>query len=185
MLSDLSRVVSHALRHEPWLYELELDDAGWVSVDGLLAAVRVEKPTWASLSEADLAQMIEQSEKKRHELRDGKIRALYGHSVPHKLSKEAAQPPAVLYHGTAPATVALIKESGLRPMGRQYVHLSADTATAEQVGKRKAGKPVILSVRAGDAYRAGVPFYLGNDQVWLADMIGPEFIDEGAINGAI
>ena len=26
----LSRVVSHALRHEPWLYELELDEDGWV-----------------------------------------------------------------------------------------------------------------------------------------------------------
>lgn len=180
MLNDLSRVVSHALRHEPWLYELELDDAGWVPVDELLAAVRGEKPAWADLSEADLAQMIKQSEKKRHELHDGRIRALYGHSVPHKLSKEAAQPPAVLYHGTAPATVSLIREGGLRPMGRQYVHLSADTATADQVGKRKAGKPVILSVRADEAYLAGVPFYRGNDQVWLADMIGPEFIDSEA-----
>lgn len=121
--------------------------------------------------------MIEQSEKKRHELHGDKIRALYGHSVPHKLAKDVAQPPAILYHGTAPATLALIKEGGLRPMGRQYVHLSADTATAEQVGKRKAGKPVILSVRAGEAYLAGVPFYRGNEQVWLADMIGPEFID--------
>lgn len=177
-LSDLSRIVSHALRHEPWLYELELDDAGWVSVDEILTAVRLEKPTWASLSEADLAQMIEQSDKKRHELRDGKIRALYGHSVPHKLSKEVSRPPAILYHGTAPTTVALIKEGGLRPMGRQYVHLSGDAATADQVGKRKAGKPVILSVKAGEAYQAGVPFYRGNDQVWLADTIGPQFIEE-------
>ncbi|KPF52062.1 RNA 2'-phosphotransferase [Novosphingobium sp. AAP1] len=177
-LSSLSRAVSHALRHEPWLYELELDEAGWVPIEDLLGALRTEKPAWAGMGEADLVYMIEQSEKKRHELRDGKIRALYGHSVPQRLSKEAAPPPAVLYHGTAPATVALIKEAGLRPMGRQYVHLSADTATAKQVGKRKAGKPVILSVRAGEAHRAGVPFYLGNDQVWLADMIGPEFIDE-------
>lgn len=179
-LNLLSRAVSHALRHEPWLYELELDDAGWVSVSELLTAVCVENPAWAGLNEADLMRMIEQSEKKRHELRDGRIRALYGHSVPHILSKELAQPPAVLYHGTAPSTVVQIKEGGLRPMGRQYVHLSTDTATAEQVGKRKAGKPAILSVRAGDAYRAGVPFYRGNDQVWLADMIGPEFIDPQA-----
>jgi putative RNA 2'-phosphotransferase len=41
-LNAFSRVVSHALRHEPWLYELELDDAGWVSVDELLAAVRAK-----------------------------------------------------------------------------------------------------------------------------------------------
>lgn len=68
-------------------------------------------------------------------------------------------------------------------MGRQYVHLSVDTATASQVGKRKAQKPVILSIRAGDAYGAGVPFYRGNDQVWLADMIGPEFIETSASEG--
>ena len=26
---ELSKTISHALRHEPWLYELELDDEGW------------------------------------------------------------------------------------------------------------------------------------------------------------
>lgn len=80
--TDLSRTVSHALRHEPWLYELELDDAGWVPVGALLAALRAEKPGWAALSEADLAQMMAQADKKRYQLRDGKICALYGHSTP-------------------------------------------------------------------------------------------------------
>lgn len=61
-------------------------------------------------------------------------------------------------------------------MGRQYVHLSMDTITAKQVGKRKTPKPVILQVRADDAYKAGVPFYRGNDLVWLADVVAPEFI---------
>ena len=31
-LTQISRVVSHALRHEPWLYELELDAEGWTEV---------------------------------------------------------------------------------------------------------------------------------------------------------
>ena len=41
-LSDLSRAVSHALRHEPWLYELELDEAGWVSMTSLVEVLRTE-----------------------------------------------------------------------------------------------------------------------------------------------
>lgn len=90
VFSDLSRTISHALRHAPWVYELEMDDAGWVRVDELLAAIRSEKSVWTRLTEADLAQMIEQSEKKRHELHDGKIRALYGHSVPRKLERTGA-----------------------------------------------------------------------------------------------
>lgn len=49
-LSDLSRAVSHALRHEPWLYELEFDHEGWVGTDQLVAALRAERPDWRDLS---------------------------------------------------------------------------------------------------------------------------------------
>ncbi|MDR3510263.1 MAG: RNA 2'-phosphotransferase [Caulobacteraceae bacterium] len=176
-LTNLSRAVSHALRHEPWLYELELDEAGWVPVDALLAALRAENSSWASLSQADLAQMIARSDKKRHELNDGRIRALYGHSTPQRLLREPAEPPSVLYHGTSPETAEQIVREGLKPMGRQYVHLSIDTATAEQVGRRKAKAPVIMRVKAEAAHVGGVPFYRGNDLVWLADAIPPAFIE--------
>jgi putative RNA 2'-phosphotransferase len=175
--TDVSRTISHALRHEPWLYELELDDTGWVPVEALLAALRTENPAWADLSEADLVQMMAEAEKQRFEMRDGRFRALYGHSTPQKLSKEPAAPPAILFHGTAPKTVALIRKDGLRPMRRQYVHLSLDTATAMQVGRRKAKDPVILRIRAGEAHCEGVRFYRGNDLVWLADAVAPAFIE--------
>lgn len=177
-LRDVSRVASHALRHEPWLYELELDEGGWVTTEALLAALHGERPAWASLSEADLAQMIAQSDKKRHELRDGRIRALYGHSTPQRLSKEPAAPPAILYHGTSPQAAEHIRRDGLKPMSRQYVHLSVDTAMAEQVGRRKAKAPIILLVNAKLAHADGVHFYRGNDLVWLADEVPSAFIDE-------
>jgi putative RNA 2'-phosphotransferase len=61
-------------------------------------------------------------------------------------------------------------------MGRQYVHLSTDVATARQVAGRKRGAPVILTVWAGEAHRAGVPFYLGNEQVWLADAVPARYL---------
>lgn len=86
----LSKMASHALRHQPWLYELELDDEGWTPVEELLSALREEKPEWSALSEVDLAAMIARSDKKRHELRNGQIRALYGHSVSGKLLKQPA-----------------------------------------------------------------------------------------------
>ena len=104
-----------------------------------------------------------------HELRDGRIRALYGHSTPQKLLKEPAEPPALLYHGTSPEAMQRIKVGGLRPMSRQYVHLSTDTEMATQVGRRKADAPIILVVNAGKAHAGGVAFYRGND---LHAMIG-------------
>ena len=176
-LSDLSRAVSHALRHRPWLYELEFDDGGWVSADALLRALGTESAALSGLSESDLARMIATSNKKRHELCDGRIRALYGHSTPNRLQKEPVEPPATLYHGTSPETAELIQREGLRRMERQYVHLSIDRATAEEVGQRKAREPVILLVRAGAAHAAGVPFYRGNDLVWLADAISQVYIE--------
>ncbi|PKR87455.1 hypothetical protein CXZ10_19835 [Pleomorphomonas diazotrophica] len=98
-MNELSKVVPHALRHEPWLYELELDDEGWVATRGLLSALRPPRGGMADLGEADLSEMIAQSEKKRHEIAGGRIRALYGHSLPEKLLKQPAEPPGTLYHG--------------------------------------------------------------------------------------
>lgn len=175
-LGGVSRAVSHALRHEPWLYELELDDGGWVQVESLLSALRQERKTWASLTEADLAEMISASDKKRHEMRDGRIRALYGHSTPQRLAKEPAAPPEILYHGTSPEAATRIAASGLVPMRRQYVHLSVEVAMAEQVGRRKAAQPIILIVQAREAHVSGIPFYRGNGAVWLADHVPAQFI---------
>jgi len=105
------------------------------------------------------------------------MRALYGHSTPQRLRKVPATPPTVLYHGTAPATSAVILIEGLKPMGRQYVHLSVDLETAYKVGRRKAREPVILEVAAAAAHASGVVFYEGNEQVWLADGVPALFIE--------
>ncbi|QDV51349.1 RNA 2'-phosphotransferase [Gimesia fumaroli] len=98
----VSKATSHALRHEPWLYELELDDEGWTPVESLLASLRKERPEWAGLSRNDLVQMITRSSKQRHEILGGKVRALYGHTIAGKLKKTPATPPDVLFHGTSP-----------------------------------------------------------------------------------
>jgi putative RNA 2'-phosphotransferase len=169
--------MSHALRHEPWLYELELDEEGWVAVDSLLTALRQESPAWSNLTGQDLAEVIQGSDKQRHEMMEGRVRALYGHSVPGKLGKAKAAPPGLLFHGTAPAAGLRIREEGLLPMGRQYVHLSVDRDTAVAVGKRKSPDPVILLIKAHDAWEAGASFYAGNEKVWLADHVPAGFID--------
>jgi putative RNA 2'-phosphotransferase len=179
-LTDLSRAVSHALRHEPWLYELELDDEGWTDVDALLRALAAESKKWTGVSPEDLAAMMKAAQKQRFEMAGGRIRALYGHSVPGKLRRAAAAPPAQLFHGTAPGVVAKIRESGLLPMARQYVHLSVDEETALAVGRRKSAEPVLLVVAAKQAWDAGVAFYAGNDKVWLADSVPPAFIEPSA-----
>lgn len=172
---QLSKEISYALRHAPWEYELELDENGWVSVEQLLTAFK-ENSKWESVTIGDLEHIIENSDKKRHEIVDGKIRALYGHSIAMKIAKESAEPPIILFHGTARRFLEPIENKGLLPKGRQHVHLSNDIETALQVGKIHDDKPVILEIDAKKACDDGVKFYLGNDKVWLADNIPSKYI---------
>ncbi|WP_116115985.1 RNA 2'-phosphotransferase [Austwickia chelonae] len=176
-MSELSRIVSHALRHEPWVYELELDGQGWVSLAALVEALRVER-SWSKLTVSDVEVMVAGASKQRHEIRDGRIRALYGHSVPGRVERIPAEPPRWLFHGTSPSAAERIVVDGLLPMGRQFVHLSVDRETAWAVGSRKADVPVILRVDAQAAAETGVAFYAGNAKVWLADAVPREFITE-------
>lgn len=174
---DVSRAVSHALRHEPWLYELELDEDGWAPVDQLLEALHQQGGDWEAVDRRVLEQIVATAQKRRHEISGERIRALYGHSTPHRIIKQRSKPPVSLFHGTSPESWHSIKVSGLRPMGRQYLHLSGDVTTAMAVGRRKSPSPLILVVHAERAADAGIPFYVGNERVWLADFIPPEFID--------
>ncbi len=165
----LSKAISFALRHKPWVFELELDDRGWVAVDDLINAFRQNGSQWEKLAQSDIERIIATSEKERFEIKDDQIRALYGHSLPGKLKKTVASPPAILYHGTTSQVIDIIMKNGLKPMKRQYVHLSLDTETAIEVAKRKKGQVIVLQVSAQRAYQNGVKFYEGNEAVWLAD----------------
>lgn len=153
-LQKLSKEVSYALRHAPRQYGLELDSEGWVDVELLLEALH-KNELWKSISMKDLEEMIRASDKKRHEICNGRIRAFYGHSTPEKIQKKLMEPPEILYHGTARRSISSILKQGLLPHDCE---------------------PCILEVAAGKAWRNGVAFYYGNESVWLADWIAAEYL---------
>lgn len=177
-LRDLSKLVSHALRHEPAAYGLKLDADGWVALDAFIAAVRASDARWRDVTPADLEAIGSAFEKKRHEISAGRIRASYGHSVEAAIDRPAIEPPAMLYHGTSPEAAEAIVKEGLRPMERTHVHLSVDLTGAREVGLRKSSTPVLLGVRARDAHAQGHRFYKVDGRVWLADAVPPAFLDK-------
>ena len=172
----LSKEISYALRHVPWEYELELDSEGFVPTSQLLAAINENGKHGREITVNDIEYIIANSDKTRFEIQGDRVRALYGHTIPMHISKEPIVPPAILYHGTTHKAAQIILKDGLKPMKRQYVHLSVDTDTAVQVGKRRDSDPVILKIDAAKAHSDGVKFYKGNDKVVLADYIPPEYI---------
>lgn len=173
---ELSKEVSYALRHAPWEYELEMDEEGFVPLEQLLTALDETGHYERNVTIEDLRRMMETSGKKRHEIVGDRIRALYGHSVPMHIKKGETIPPDVLYHGTTHRAIDRILKEGLRPMSRQYVHLSKDVDTAILVGKRRDDKPILLSIDAKQAFEEGIRFYLGNDKVVLVDYVPSKYL---------
>lgn len=170
----LGKTISYALRHHPEKFDLELDDEGWVDTELLLLSL---KDQWGVLSEKDIYDVMDHSDKKRYEIKNGKIRALYGHSFEKKIKRIPVKPPQYLYHGTARRFIDSIMEKGLLSMDRQYVHLSEDIETAIKVGSRHDTYPVVLKVYAREACKEGVLFYEANDQVWLSETIESKYLE--------
>lgn len=174
--TKISRFLSYVLRHRPDEVGLTLDEGGWVGVDELLAACAARG---RRISRADLEYVVANNDKRRFAFDDdrARIRASQGHSVEVDLGYEPADPPALLYHGTAERFLVSIMRGGLVRGSRHHVHLSPDPATAREVGTRH-GRPLVLEVRSGDMARAGVTFYLAANGVWLTDRVPPEYLRE-------
>jgi putative RNA 2'-phosphotransferase len=130
-----------------------------------------------TLSRGAQAEGLAAAGKRRFQIEGNRIRARYGHSLARPIRYEPCAPPPRLYHATSPDGLASIRREGLRPMERQYVHLSPDPETALHVGARHADRPVVLTVRAAQAHAAGVEFYQADDAVYLAKHIAVEFLE--------
>lgn len=152
----LSRFLSYLLRHRPPDYPLRFDPRGFVFWDELIETVQARFP---GATEEQILKVVEGPDKKRFELKEGKVRATYGHSFPVDLGLESVEPPENLYHGTARDLAQTILRDGLKPRGRQYVHLSPSVEEAVAVGSRRDPSPAVVVVRSREAHASGIRFY--------------------------
>jgi putative RNA 2'-phosphotransferase len=169
----ISKRMSYALRHRPDAVGITLDEAGWVPVPELLAALGIDRDT--------LLSVVANNDKQRFAIDHDaagreRIRASQGHSVPVDLGLEPVEPPVELFHGTPAENLDSILRHGLKKGRRQHVHLSVDVATARVVGLRRRPDVVILSIAAAAMAESGFTFYRSANGVWLTDAVPPAFI---------
>jgi len=187
-LVKLSKFLALILRHQPERFALALDEEGWTPLSEVMEILH-GLPNFRWATRADVMKVVEEGTgdgKRRFEVTEGHIRARYGHSLDQPIRYEPCTPPRRLYHGTSPESLESIRREGLRPMGRQYVHLSPDHKTAVRVGVRHTDDPIILTVRAAEAQAAGIEFYQVDEAVYLVRHVPPEFLEAGnrtGING--
>lgn len=168
----VSRFLSFLLRHRPADYPLRFDKQGFVPWGELFERVQDRFP---EITEKEVLSVIEGSDKKRFELREGRARATYGHSFPVDLGLESVEPPPHLYHGTARDLAQTILRDGLKPRGRQYVHLSPTLEEALAVGRRRDPSPTVLVIDSQAAYAHGIYFY-SSGPLFLAKEVPPKFL---------
>jgi len=168
----VSRFLSFLLRHRPTNYPLRFDGKGFVRWEDLVHRVEERFP---HITERELLAVIQDSEKKRFEYSDGKLRATYGHSFPVDLGLEDVVPLSPLYHGTARDLAHGILKEGLKPRGRQYVHLSSSLEEAVQIGRRRDPFPAVVLVNSLAAHEQGILFYQSGP-LFLTKSVPPKFL---------
>ncbi|MEU3981502.1 RNA 2'-phosphotransferase [Streptomyces sp. NPDC026672] len=168
----VSKYLAKHLRHQPERIGLVLDEGGWVEIDVLLAAAAAHG---FRVGREELDHVVAVNDKRRFAVEGTRIRASQGHTVEVDLGLPPATPPAYLYHGTVARSLDSIRASGLTPMSRHDVHLSADRETATRVGARR-GRPVVLSVDAGAMHRDGHVFHISANGVWLTRSVPVRYL---------
>ncbi|MFN8372217.1 MAG: RNA 2'-phosphotransferase [Anaerolineae bacterium] len=177
-LVPLSKFLALILRHKADEFGLTLDVDGFTDVDSVWKQINTRFP--GRYSYEDLLKVVEGDGdgKKRYEIVDGRIRALFGHSEGvREITYAPAVPPELLYHGTSQSALAIIRKEGLKAMRRQYVHFTVNTQRASKVASRHSDETVILTIRAGDAHRAGIVFYHPEEEHYLCEVLPPAFIE--------
>lgn len=95
----LSKFLSLILRHRAQDFGLNLDSQGFADFDTLREIVR--RRSNVEFSEEDWQAVLngQVDGKKRFEVVDDRIRALYGHSKVGPVEYPSVEPPSIVYHG--------------------------------------------------------------------------------------
>lgn len=169
----VSRLMAYILRHSPEEFGLRPDIEGFVSLSELVNALKTVYP---EITEDLVREIVENDPKGRYEIRGDKIRARYGHSFPVSLDHEEDTESRFLYHGTPRRNLPSILREGLKPMKRQYVHVSTEKIDALETGRRHGRDVVLLVIDAECLRKRGLKIYKAGKNVRIVERVPPDCI---------
>lgn len=170
---DISGFMSWALRHDPESAGIDVDEQGWTTIDGLVDAA-IDQYPFATRQVIEGVTSLDP--KGRYEISGDKIRAVYGHSIPVTINSASEDIPDTLLHGTATENVPSILEDGLKPMGREKVHLTSDEKEASKIGNRHSSDITILEVDVKGLEESGQSVEERSELIYTTNEVEPEYI---------
>ncbi|NJE43445.1 RNA 2'-phosphotransferase [Thermococcus sp. GR6] len=169
----VSKLMAYILRHSPEEFGLRPDMEGFVPLPELADALRTVYP---DVTEEFVREIVARDAKGRYEIKGDKIRARYGHSFPVSLNHEEDTGSRFLYHGTPRRNLESILREGLKPMGRQFVHLSMSKSEAIETGRRHGRDVALLVIEAECLRKKGLKIYKAGKNVRIVEKVPPECI---------
>lgn len=145
------------LRHDPDAIGLALDEDGFVPLADFLYCANLCQPV--EYTEDTLRAVVEAGEGSLFNSEGDKVRAIKGHTTS-DLDYPIAEPPEHLYYLVKVRDRSHIEEQGLEPVKEKWVPLETTEEGARSTkGRRRIKKPILVSIRAKEAWSSGVSFY--------------------------
>ena len=172
LIERITRSLAYMLRHQPEQFDLQLDEYGWADLDEVVRALH--ERLGEEVSSEDVMDAISAGDRQRYEIDAGRIRALYGHSIPVKPG-EPVRPPEHLYLGLSRRDADRAERNGLRPGRRQFLHLALSREDALESAQRNFEDCVLMEIQALDAWEDGISFY-DRRALFLSDPVPPQHL---------
>ena len=177
-IEGIGRILAGMLRHFPENYGVRLDEHGWVKIYMIVPAIRGQKRQFGWLTPYHIEALALTDPKSRYQVSENhEIRAAYGHTIPVEMDDlPTVDIPSRLYYQTTDEELEFIKEIGISPSDKTWVHLSLTYRQAYVAGLYHVDTPTIVEVDSDGLIESGRQVYQATEDVFVVKEIPPEFI---------
>jgi putative RNA 2'-phosphotransferase len=174
---SLEKFLRYVLGCRPDEFGLHPDARGFVPVKALLAGLH-DEDGWRGVREGQITMLVNQpGNLSPFEVEGADIRLKPELASLPPEAPAAAEMPKTLYLPLKPAAWPVIAERGLFPkLGASFARLWADKDLAQKIGRRLASEPVLVTVQAAAARKAGAAFTPYSELLWLTAEVPVRFL---------
>ncbi|MCL4341396.1 MAG: RNA 2'-phosphotransferase [Candidatus Thermoplasmatota archaeon] len=177
-IESAGRILAGMLRHFPENYGVHLNDHGWLKIYTIVPVIRAQKKSMWWLTPFHIEALVLTDPKGRYQINDhGEIRATYGHTIPVLMDDLPHDNiPELLYYQTTDEELEFIRETGISPSDKSWVHLSLTPRQAYISGLFHIDSPAVVPIDTVKLIESGTMVYRSNADVFLVEFIPPEFV---------
>jgi putative RNA 2'-phosphotransferase len=167
-------MLTYLLGHRPDEFGLVLSEEGFAPIKQVLQALAGE-PGWGFVRRRHLEELAALLSPPQFEIHGELIRG--GAPGPARLRRPPGElPPALLYLAISPKVHERVWAEGLRPAPGRELALARQPDLAMKLGRRRAPEPVLITVQAQAAARAGITFQGYGEDLFLTAALPRQFL---------